>query len=151
MTVKIFYKLYPINSKKSFYFLQLPKVIIFIFELNYRETGVTGKILVNGKNRSTNSQTFRGLSAYIHQEDALRPYLTVGEAMSVATNLKLGYNVTKEYKSDLVSVFFSLYYQQYLGIGIIVYTLPIKLKCMLTTFFFLFDIDKKNTNIIGTR
>lgn len=78
----------------------------FLYFFFARETGVTGKVLVNGKNRSTNSQTFRNLSSYIHQEDALRPYLTVSEAMNVATNLKLGYNVTKEYKSDLVSIKF---------------------------------------------
>lgn len=70
----------------------------------YRQTGVTGNILVNGKCRSTNSKSFRNISAYIHQEDALRPYLTVGEAMTVAVNLKLGYNVTKEYKAGVVFI-----------------------------------------------
>lgn len=75
---------------------------IFYFETIHRETGVTGTIKVNGKNRSNNSQSFRSLAAYIHQEDALRPYLTVGEAMTIATNLKLGYKVTKEYKANMV-------------------------------------------------
>lgn len=66
------------------------------------ETGVTGKITVNGKNRSSNSENFRNISAYIHQDDALRPYLTVQEAMNVAAHLKLGFKVTKEYKKKLV-------------------------------------------------
>lgn len=68
------------------------------------ETGVSGKITVNGKSRSSNSQSFRNISAYIHQDDALRPYLTVKEAMTVAAHLKLGFNVTKEYKQKLVSL-----------------------------------------------
>lgn len=70
----------------------------------YSETGVSGSVLVNGKSRTTNSQTFRSLSAYIHQDDAMRKYLTVGEAMTVAANLKLGYKVTKEYKNNVVSI-----------------------------------------------
>lgn len=68
------------------------------------ETGVTGKITVNGKNRSSNSENFRNVSAYIHQDDALRPYLSVQEAMTMATHLKLGFSkFTQEYKFQLVS------------------------------------------------
>lgn len=67
------------------------------------ETGVTGKITINGKNRSSNSLNFRNVSAYIHQDDALRPYLSVCEAMTVAAHLKLGFKITKEYKLQLVS------------------------------------------------
>lgn len=68
------------------------------------ETGVTGKIAVNGKNRSSNSENFRNVSAYIHQDDALRPYLTVREAMTMATHLKLGFTgITSAYKMQLVS------------------------------------------------
>lgn len=77
-------------------------VSFFFFNNIYSETGVTGRITVNGKNRSSNSLNFRNVSAYIHQDDALRPYLTVCEAMTVAAHLKLGFNVTKEYKSQLV-------------------------------------------------
>lgn len=68
----------------------------------FSETGVSGKITINGKNRSSNSKNFRNVSAYIHQDDALRPYLTVREAMTVAAHLKLGFKVTKEYKNQLV-------------------------------------------------
>lgn len=67
------------------------------------ETGVAGKITVNGKIRSSNSENFRNVSAYIHQDDALRPYLSVQEAMTMATHLKLGFNVTRAYKMQLVS------------------------------------------------
>lgn len=58
---------------------------------------------MNGKNRSNNSQTFRNMSAYIHQDAEQRNFLTVGEAMTVAAHLKLGYNVSKEYKKSVVS------------------------------------------------
>lgn len=110
LTLKVYFvRIFPYNKN------------IFCFCLNCSETGVSGKILVNGKNRSTNSQTFRNLSAYIHQEDALRPYLTVGEAMNVATNLKLGYNVTKEYKSDLVSILYDIQIQYLLVYNVNVY------------------------------
>lgn len=77
----------------------------FVCACVHSETGVSGSVLVNGKNRNSNSQTFRSQSAYIHQDDALRKYLTVGEAMTVAAHLKLGFNVTKEYKMTVVSVF----------------------------------------------
>lgn len=93
------------NRLQGYLFHLLQKLFfINIFSLGtiHSETGVTGTIKVNGKNRSNNSQSFRSIAAYIHQEDTLRPYLTVGEAMTIATNLKLGYNVTKEYKSSMV-------------------------------------------------
>ncbi|XP_055314826.1 ATP-binding cassette sub-family G member 1 [Sitodiplosis mosellana] len=68
----------------------------------YVETGVTGKITINGKSRSSNSENFRNVSAYIHQDDALRPYLTVCEAMTYSADLKLGFKITKEYKLQLI-------------------------------------------------
>lgn len=77
--------------------------LFIYYYLLHSETGATGQIMVNGKNRSSNSENFRNVSAYIHQDDALRPYLTVCEAMTVAAHLKLGFKVTKEYKMQLVS------------------------------------------------
>lgn len=59
-------------------------------------------VQVNGKNRSNNSQSFRKLSCYIQQHDALRPWLTVNEAMSCATHLKLGFSISPEEKKKLI-------------------------------------------------
>lgn len=64
-----------------------------------------GIIKMNGKER--NLSQFRKLSAYIMQDNQLHGNLTVEEAMTVATNLKLSTKVDKAGKVDVVSGFFS--------------------------------------------
>ncbi|KAM7353329.1 ATP-binding cassette sub-family G member 1 [Cochliomyia hominivorax] len=74
----------------------------------FSSTGVTGTIRVNGKVVSTNSQKYRELSCYIHQNDLLRPQLTVGEIMMLAAHLKLGFKISKSQKLTLVKHILSL-------------------------------------------
>uniref|UniRef100_A0A182KFK8 ABC transporter domain-containing protein n=1 Tax=Anopheles christyi TaxID=43041 RepID=A0A182KFK8_9DIPT len=68
----------------------------------YVSSGVSGMVQVNGKSRSHNSESFRKLSCYIQQHDALRPWLTVTEAMTCATHLKLGFGIGMAEKRKLI-------------------------------------------------
>jgi ATP-binding cassette, subfamily G (WHITE), member 1 len=69
--------------------------------LFFRTTGITGSITMNGNER--NLSLFRKLSCYIMQDNQLHANLTVEEAMSVATNLKLPNTLTAEMKLEVVS------------------------------------------------
>lgn len=66
-----------------------------------RTTNIIGSITMNGKER--NLSDFRKLSAYIMQDNQLHANLTVEEAMTVATSLKLSTTVSKNEKMLVVS------------------------------------------------
>jgi ABC-type multidrug transport system ATPase subunit len=76
-----------LNSKKNF--------------LTSRTSGMNGSITINGQER--NLSQFRKLSCYIMQDNQLHANLTVEEAMYVASNLKLGKEMTKDEKQEVVS------------------------------------------------
>lgn len=46
---------------------------------------------------------FRKMSRYIMQQDLFQPMLTVGEAMKIAADFKLGHDSTNAEKFELVS------------------------------------------------
>lgn len=66
----------------------------------FRTTGVNGNVYVNGCVRHMKS--FRKCSAYITQDDRLEALLTVMENMSVAADLKLPTNVSRNKKKTVI-------------------------------------------------
>lgn len=62
---------------------------------------MSGSITINGQER--NLSQFRKLSCYIMQDNQLHANLTVEEAMRVASNLKLGKDMAKDEKQEVVS------------------------------------------------
>ncbi|XP_030380668.1 ATP-binding cassette sub-family G member 1 [Scaptodrosophila lebanonensis] len=66
----------------------------------YKTSSIEGSVTMNGAER--NISTFRKLSAYIMQDNQLHGNLTVQEAMSVATNLKLSKKFTKPEKNSMI-------------------------------------------------
>lgn len=72
-----------------------------MFCLNSRCSGVKGSITINGHER--NLSQFRKLSCYIMQDNQLHANLSVEEAMHVATSLKLGSDISKDSKYQVVS------------------------------------------------
>jgi ATP-binding cassette, subfamily G (WHITE), member 1 len=72
--------------------------------LCYRCPNATGTIMVNGRLRDM--RLFRKMSRYIMQEDVHQKMLTVREALMIAADLKLGNDLTKSEKADVVSLNF---------------------------------------------
>ncbi|TGZ43764.1 Uncharacterized protein DBV15_04360 [Temnothorax longispinosus] len=64
--------------------------------------GVSGEVRVNGKVRSPQSERWKRTSCYIQQDSILRTFITVGEAMTLAAHLKLGYTISSAYKHSQV-------------------------------------------------
>lgn len=58
--------------------------------------------MVNSRPREMKS--FRKMCRYIMQEDLLQPALTVLESMEIASDLKLGYTISKENKLESVKI-----------------------------------------------
>ncbi|XP_046812351.1 ATP-binding cassette sub-family G member 1 isoform X2 [Lucilia cuprina] len=66
----------------------------------YKTSNIEGSVTMNGHER--NISAFRKLSAYIMQDNQLHGNLTVQEAMTVATNLKLSKKFTKAEKMSMI-------------------------------------------------
>lgn len=81
--------------------------MLFYFVL-FRCSGVKGSITINGHER--NLSQFRKLSCYIMQDNQLHANLSVEEAMQVAASLKLGSDISKDSKYQVVSCYLLFYY-----------------------------------------
>ncbi|CAH0769316.1 unnamed protein product [Bemisia tabaci] len=66
----------------------------------YKTTGTQGSITMNGHER--NLSQFRKLSCYIMQDNQLHANLSVEEAMNVATALKLGKDVSRASRQNVI-------------------------------------------------
>lgn len=66
----------------------------------YKTSNIEGSVTMNGHER--NISAFRKLSAYIMQDNQLHGNLSVQEAMTVATNLKLSKKFTKPEKNSMI-------------------------------------------------
>ncbi|EDW45345.1 GM16700 [Drosophila sechellia] len=66
----------------------------------YKTSSIEGSVTMNGAER--NLSAFRKLSAYIMQDNQLHGNLTVQEAMTVATNLKLSKKFSKPEKHSMI-------------------------------------------------
>lgn len=66
----------------------------------YKTCNIEGMVTMNGNER--NLSAFRKLSAYIMQDNQLHGNLSVQEAMTVATNLKLSKKFTKAEKNSMI-------------------------------------------------
>lgn len=64
--------------------------------------GMKGEILVNGKVRLPYSERWKRTSCYIQQDSILRPWITVGETMTLTAHLKLGCTISSAYKHTQV-------------------------------------------------
>ncbi|KAK9508109.1 hypothetical protein O3M35_007842 [Rhynocoris fuscipes] len=66
--------------------------------------GAGGKVLINGVDRAEiGLEEFKKASCYIQQDDIIRPLLTVHEAMTMATHLKLGCSISQQDKKNKIT------------------------------------------------
>lgn len=67
---------------------------------DFRTTGVTGSVKINGRER--NVQKFRKKLCYITQEFAILHLLTTRETLVIAADLKLNADIGKLKKKEMV-------------------------------------------------
>lgn len=62
----------------------------------------TGKVAYQSERSELNWKTFKKYSRYIQQDDALFPFFTVQETISIAAELKLGKNLSRDTKEKVI-------------------------------------------------